>query len=265
MAAFRSFALFLCLLLVAGCATPVADRPSSDAGAGREAGKGVAFQRKSLTPVDGGRLARSEDLQPGDILLSSAPGPTPYGIRLLTMSPVSKAALYVGNGEVAEAFDGSLRLRRIDVVLAEEPVVVAFRHPALDGADSEIVRRYALDKLGRSHDEVGIMMHGSFALQRRECETPGVAPLLRETCRSTLATLQLIHGDDDRFFCPQFVLESYRAVGLPLTRATPSWVSQEDIAPIGDGDLASVPVEQPLLYVGHLKLPTLGAPAPPVR
>jgi Permuted papain-like amidase enzyme, YaeF/YiiX, C92 family len=254
---------FLALLTVAGCATRIADRPASDAGEAGS-GKAITFQRKSLTPTDGGRLARADELQPGDILLSADPGIASAGIRLLTTSPVSHAAIYVGSDEVAEALRGGVRLRRMDRVLDEESVIAVFRHPALDEERALRISQFAREQVGRPYDFVGVMMHAPFALQRRVCELPGVPTFLREACLSTLATVQLIHGSDDRFFCSQFVLESYRAAGLPLTRARPHWVSPEDIMHMRAGDVSSLPVEQPLMYVGHLKFTPMAVPLPGV-
>lgn len=239
------------LLAFAGCATQITDRADASASAG--GGKAIAFQRKSLTPTDGGRFVTADDLVPGDILLSASPGIASAGIRLLTTSPVSHAALYVGNGEIAEALGGGVRLRRIEAMLAEESVIAAFRHPSLDDDGALRVARFARDAVGKDYDYAGVMLHAPFALQRRVCEIPGVPTVLRETCLSSLATLQLVRGSDDRFFCSQLVLESYRAVGLPITRAPPHWVSPEDILHMRAGDVSSVRVEQPLLYVGHLK------------
>ena len=253
-------ALAAAALLLAGCATQVAEREAVRPDGA--SGKVIAFQRKSLTPTDGGRLVRPEDLLVGDILLSADPGIASAGIRLLTTSPVSHAAIYVGNGEVAEALRGGVRLRSIDRVLQEETVVAAFRHPVLDEERAQRMSQYAREQVGKPYDFVGVVMHAPFALQRRVCELPGVPTLLREACLSTLATFQLIHGGDDRFFCSQFVLESYRAVGLPITRARPHWVSPEDIMHMRAGDVPSLPVEQPLMYVGHLKFTALAMPLP---
>jgi len=246
--------------LLAGCATQLTD--SDVVGPDGVSGKVIAFQRESLTPTDGGRLVRPEELLAGDILLSADPGIASAGIRLLTTSPVSHAAIYVGNGEVAEALRGGVRLRSIDRVLKEESVVAAFRHPVLDEVRAQRMSQFAREQVGKPYDFVGVVMHAPFALQRRVCELPGVPTLLREACLSTLATLQLIHGGDDRFFCSQFVLESYRVVGLPITRARPHWVSPEDIMHMRAGDVSSLPVDQPLLYVGHLKFTDLELPLP---
>lgn len=253
--------LLAVLAVLAGCATSVAER-----GAHPEAPGSVAltFQSKSLAPTDGGRFATPEDLQAGDILLSADPGLASAGIRLLTTSPVSHAAIYVGNGEVAEALRGGVRLRSMDRVLQEESVIAVFRHPALDEERALRLVGFAREQVGKPYDYLGVMLHAPFALQRRVCELPGVPTLLREACLSTLATLQLIQGGDDRFFCSQFVLESYRVAGLPITRARPHWVSPEDIMHMRAGDVSSLPVEQPLLYVGHLKFTPFSMPLPGV-
>lgn len=249
------------VVALAGCATRVVDVPG-----GPEPGavgvKAVAFQRKSLTPTDGGRLAAPNELQRGDILLSADPGVASAGIRLLTTSPVSHAAIYVGDGEVAEALRGGVRLRSMDRVMQEESVVAVFRHPALDEGRAQALSEFARAQVGKPYDFVGVMMHAPFSLQRRVCELPGVPGVLREACLSTLATAQLIPGGDDRFFCSQFVLESYRSAGLPLTTARPHWVSPEDILHMRAGDVSSLPVAQPLVYVGHLKFTPLAMPLP---
>jgi cell wall-associated NlpC family hydrolase len=257
-------AILLAALLLAGCATQLAD--SADPAAG---GKVLAFQRKSLTPIDGGRVAASADLLPGDILLTASSGLPSLGIRVLTASPVSHAALYVGDGEVAEAVGDGVQLRRIETVLAEESVVAAFRHPALDDASAQRISRFARDAVGGKYDYLGVLLHAPFALERRACELPGITAFLREACLSALASLQLAGGDNSRFFCSEFVLHAYQEAGLPITRARPSWVSPEDLLHMRAGDVSSLPVEQPLEYVGHLKfaaasleLPGLSQPAP---
>jgi cell wall-associated NlpC family hydrolase len=252
------------LLALTGCATRIADTPSGEPDAGRPA-KALTFQRKSLTPTDGGRLISVADVLPGDILLSADAGIASAGIRLLTTSPVSHAALYVGDGQVAEALRGGVRLRTMEKVMEQETVVAVFRHPALDDAGAERLAAFARAQVGKPYDYMGVMMHAPFALQRRVCELPGVPTVLREACLSMLATFQLIHGSEDTFFCSQFVLEAYRMVGLPLTRARPHWVSPEDIMHMRAGDVSSLPVEQPLNYVGHLKFTSLALDFPAMK
>src|SRR5512145_591960 len=65
-------ALLVAALLLAGCATQIQDRDV--VGPDGASVKALTFQRKSLTPTDGGRLVRPEELLAGDILLSADPG-----------------------------------------------------------------------------------------------------------------------------------------------------------------------------------------------
>ncbi|MFN9478029.1 MAG: hypothetical protein ACK6C0_00840 [Betaproteobacteria bacterium] len=248
----RAVAALLALALLGGCATQIGPAPANADGLG--GGKALLIQNKSLTPVEGGRVALAADLLPGDILLSASAGLVSVGIRALTVSPVSHAALYVGNGEVAEAVRSGVQLRRIEVVLAEESVVVALRHPALDATTAERIGEFARAAVGGRYDTVGVLLHAPFSLQRRACELPGLTSFLREACLSALATLQLGGGSNDRFFCSEFVLAAYAQAGLPITRERPHWVSPEDLLHMRAGDVSSLPVEQPLAYVGHLKV-----------
>lgn len=256
-------ASLLALALLGGCATRIGPAP---AGAdGGTPGTALLIQNKSLTPADGGRLAVASDLQPGDILLTASAGFVSVGIRALTVSPVSHAALYVGDGEVAEAVGSGVQLRRIETVLAEESVVVAFRHPALDAATGERIADFARAAVGSRYDAVGVLLHAPFSLQRRACELPGLTSFLREACLSALATLQLAGGGNDKFFCSEFVLAAYEQAGLPITRARPHWVAPDDLLHMRAGDVSSLPVEQPLAYIGHLKVAANGIELPALR
>lgn len=238
--------------LAAGCATRV------DPAAG---GAPVAFQKPALDPTNGGALVAAEALRAGDILLSAADAPTSVGIRVFTLAPVSHAALYVGDARVAEAVGSGVRLRALDAVLAEESVVVAFRHPALGAEHAERIAAFAAESVGKPYDHVGVLLHAPFSLQRRVCEVPLVPEGVRDACIRGVATIQLGAAANDRFFCSQFVLEAYRRAGLPITDADPRWISPADLLHMREGDVPSVRVRTALVYVGHLKF----APAPPAR
>lgn len=54
-------------------------------------------------PESGAADVTSLDLQPGDILLSSSTGINSLGIRIFSLAPVSHAAIYLGEEQVAEA------------------------------------------------------------------------------------------------------------------------------------------------------------------
>lgn len=248
--------LLSCLVLCcSACATRVAQQPLQALEPGGE--RPISFQNPALTPHNGGTLIGAQILRAGDILLSAANGLTSAGIRLFTLAPVSHAALYIGNGEVAEAVGEGVRVRTLDAVLDEESVVVAFRHPSLDDAAAARLRSFAEAQVGHPYNFVGVMMQAPFSVERRLCELPTVPATVRNACITGLATIQLgvDRGEDNRFFCSQFVLEAYREAGVPITRAQPTWVSPADILHMREGDVSSIRIEQPLTYVGHLKFP----------
>lgn len=213
----------------------------------------LLFQNPMLTPADGGQLIQAEDLRAGDILLSAARGITSAGVRLLTLSPVSHASLYVGNLEVVEAVGDGVRRRSLAEVLNDEAVVAVFRHPQLQDAHGEKISHFALQTVGRRYNHVGIVLQAPFSVERRLCELPLLPDALRHACITGIATVQLGAASNDRFFCSQLVLESYRQAGLPITDADPRWISPADILHMREGDVPSVQIKQALAYVGHLK------------
>lgn len=214
----------------------------------------VSFQRHALTPRNGGYLADEEDLKRGDILLSATNGINSVGIRLWTMAPVSHAALYIGDGQVAEAVGSGVRLRSLAQMLDEEAVVVAFRHPGLSDAQGEKLRDFALDNVGERYNHFGILLQTPFTMERRICELPVVPGAVRDFCIRGIALVQLGAVRNDKFFCSQFVLEAYKQAGLPITPADPRLISPADILHMREGDVSSVKVHQPLTYEGHLKM-----------
>lgn len=235
----------------AGCATSINVQPA--AADGTTALPKLHFQNIGLNPRNGGRLVELHALRPGDILLSAANGITSAGIRLLTLAPVSHASLYIGDGHVVEAVGKGVRKRTIEEVLGEEDVVVAFRHPHSQTTHHEKLRAFALEKVGRPYDHVGIVLQAPFALERRLCELPLLPDAARNACLQGIAAIQLGTYDNDRFFCSQLVLESYKQAGLPITDANPRWISPADILHMREGDVPSIKIHQALSYVGHLK------------
>jgi cell wall-associated NlpC family hydrolase len=237
--------------LSAACATGVTEVRDSDRDAPPR--RALAVQSAALDPWNGGQLIGPEDLRPGDILLSATPGLTSAGIRLMTMSPVSHAALFVGDERVVEAVGSGVRVRSIAAVLDEESVVVVFRAPEVTAEHGHAIVHYALRQVGQRYDHLGALLQALFSLERRVCEVPLAPSLVRDFCIRGLATIQLGAFSNDRFFCSQFVLEAYRQAGLPLTDAAPRWLSPMDILHMREGDVPSVKVRQTLAYVGHLK------------
>jgi uncharacterized protein YycO len=246
----RVFLLVVALLLGA-CATRVHQEPTSENPAAVRSK--LAFQKLALDPRNGGQLVEAASLRPGDIILSATNGITSAGIRVLTLAPVSHAAVYIGNNQVAEAVGHGVVLRSMADVLAEESVVVAFRHPGLEAEQGERIREFANANLGNKYNHVGVVLLAPFSLSRRSCELPLVPEAVRDFCLRGIATIQLGTRDNDRFFCSQFVLEAYQHAGLPITDANPRWISPADILHMREGDVPSMRIRQPLTYVGHLK------------
>jgi hypothetical protein len=216
-------------------------------------------QDKGLNPLNGGALVNAGALRAGDIILSSAAGMSSVGIRLLTLSPVSHASLYLGDGQVAEAVGEGIRRRGVPQLLAEESTVVASRHPKVQAEHVAHFHAFVRETVGQKYNFVGVMLQAPFSVERRLCELPLTPSLLRDFCINGVGAVQLGLGRSDRFFCSQFVLEAYRRAGLPLTDTDPRLLSPADLLHMREGDVPSVRSHQALQYVGHLKFEP-GAP-----
>ena len=236
------------MVLLVGCATAL--KPD-DTGAN----PALAFQNLALNPSNGGQLITANDLQPGDIILTAENGLNSTGIRLVTLSPVSHAAVYLGNQLVAEAVGEGIRRRTVAALVAEEATVVALRHPRLTAGQATSIEAFTAKHDGNKYNYFGVMLQAPFALERRVCELPLVPSLVRDFCIRGVAAVQLGLGSNDRFFCSQFVLEAYRSAGLPLTDADPRLINPGDLLHMREGDVPSIQIHQSLLYVGHLKSP----------
>jgi hypothetical protein len=240
------------LALLAGCATRFFE-DGEDEGRPR-----LQVQNPGLNPRNGGLSVDARALQPGDIILSSANGATSLGIRLLTLSPVSHASLYVGEARIAEAVGEGIRRRSVQELLEEESTVVAFRHPAVQPQHVEKMQAFVGETVGQRYNLVGVMLQAPFSIERRLCELPLTPSLVRDFCVQGIGAVQLGLGRSDRFFCSQFVLEAYRRAGLPLTSADPRLLSPADLLHMREGDVPSVRSHQALRYVGHLKFEVAG-------
>ena len=245
----RLLALVLVLALVSltGCATRFSD-PHSPSPPRLQ-----VQNRFLLTPANGGKRIEASDLRAGDIVLSSTNGITSLGIRVLTVAPVSHAALYLGDGQIAEAVGSGIRIRHTTDFIAGESTIVAFRHPEVNTDHAAALRRFAQAHDGKKYNTLGIVLQAPFTLQRQFCEIPFVPSLVRDACIRGIASIQLGAARNDRFFCSQFVLEAYQQARLPLTTANPLLVSPADLLHMREGDVPSVRTEQALQYVGHLK------------
>jgi Permuted papain-like amidase enzyme, YaeF/YiiX, C92 family len=247
----------VCTVLLASCATDL----------GMDKTKGTPkldMQSRFLNPSNGGQLVNKEAMQAGDILLSSANSLSSLGIRVLSVSPVSHASIYLGDGQVAEAVTSGIRVRSIDEFIAEEASIVAFRHPGIQSANVPPMRSFVDQHVGQKYNFMGIVLQAPFTLERRVCELPLVPSLVRDYCVRGVAAVQLGLGSQDKFFCSQFVLQAFNQAGLPLTDADPRLFAPTDLLNMREGDVSSVKIKQTLQYVGHLKMLSMETAAVPL-
>jgi hypothetical protein len=249
----RIACVYLISLCLAGCTTQVTPEKSADNH--RPLPLQIAVQNKSIDPGNGGILIDERTLRPGDIILSATNGLNSTGIRAITLSPVSHAALYVGRGQIIEAVTSGVSQRSVAQFMQDEATIVAFRHPKLDGIQAALIQKFAEKHLGTKYNTAGIVLQAPFALERKLCELPLMPALARDACIRGIAAIQLGPVPNDQFFCSQFMLEAYKAAGLPLTDADPRLISPGDLLHMRQGDVPSVKIHQALHYVGHLKAP----------
>lgn len=254
----RFYLTLIFALGLSACATDIKLDPKNGAAQ-------IAVQNKSLDPSNGGELVSVKDLRTGDIILSAANGINSIGIRAASLSPVSHAALYVGNGQVIEAVGSGVRSRSIQEFIAEEATIVAFRHPKIDGVQAALIQKFAEKHVGTKYNTAGIVLQAPFTLQRKLCELPVMPAAVRDACIRGAAAITLGAVPNDRFFCSQFVLEAYKVAGLPLADADPRLVTPDDLLHMRQGDVPSFKINQALQYIGHLKAPPLIASASEIK
>jgi hypothetical protein len=241
-------ALATLMALLQGCATRF-DLETR----GADAGPGLRFQTSALAPRDDEAALAQDVLEPGDIILTSAPTLRSVGIRLFTLSSVSHAALYVGDGRIVEALGSGVHERPLDGLLLEENVAIVLRYPDLGRDDQLEILDYALQKTGARFSFFGATLHLPFSVTRRVCELPLIPGAVRDACLRGMGVLSYAAASDDRLFCSQLVMQAYRSAGVQVTDADPRLITPADILHMREGDVPSVRVRKPLRYVGYLR------------
>ena len=224
-------------------------------------GPALLFQSLSVAPREQPGLSHYS-LEPGDIILTSAPTLKSIGIRLVTFSPVSHAALYVGEGRIVEALGSGVHARSLDDLLLEENVALVLRHPGLSDAQKLAITDYALQKTGAGFNFVGATLHVPYSLTRRICEVPFLPAVLRDGCLRSIGVLNYVSATDSQLFCSQLVMQAFEHAQAQLTEADARLITPADILHMREGDVASVKVSRQLQYLGHLKYDRLVLAAP---
>ena len=245
----KLFLLAALVTLSQGCATQLSIREDGDADTGA-ASPVLHFQSNSIAPL---ALVGAEVLEPGDILLSAEPTVVSASIRLITFAPVSHAAVYVGDGQVADAMRWGVRVRELNQLLDEAAVVLVLRYPELTAEQAADITQYAVNKSGVAFNFLGITLHVPFSIARRFCELPLVTSAIRDTCIRSMGLLHQLAASESRLFCSQLVLQAYRHAGVLVTHADSRIISPADILHMREGDVSSVSIPRQLRYLGHLK------------
>lgn len=235
--------LWFCVLLLTGCSTaPDPDRPNA-----------IRVQSASTRPAT---LIDASALLPGDLLLSSATSPQSWGIRLFTLAGVSHAAIYLGDGQVAEATGSGVNIIPLHHAIDESNNLLVLRVPNLTSEQMLRLQAFAARQQGKRYNFKGIVMFMPFMVSRRLCELPLINEEARSACLTALARVQLANVDDpqaNRFFCSEFVLAGYRYAGVELLTGQASWVSPADLLHLREGDVSAWQVQQQMQYIGHLR------------
>ena len=185
-----------------------------------------------LDPGEGGMSIGVDALQAGDIIVSTARHIVSYAIRLGTLSAISHAMLYVGDGKVIEAVGEGVREVPIEQAIEGALVAVAYRDPRVSTSIASAIVAHARSRVGNPYNYAGVGFIGYRILN------PGGAVIIDAIGRR----LGLEVGQASAVYCSELVFEAYEQAGVPLgQRAATS--TPDDLVDLF-GNL--------LTYVGHL-------------
>lgn len=251
-AATRLFALLFFVLT--GCtmdiAVPEKDNSSSISPVN------IQFQTLSSAPNKTLRKISEKELQEGDLLFSSTINLQSIGIRIFSVSAVSHVAIYIGQGQVAEAVGGGVQIVSLDDTLAHSDKIFALRLPGLTLHQAEQIRQFATQKAGSAYNYMGIVEMLPFMVTKQLCSLNPFSKEFRQQCVQGLAEAQLSspNGSRSTYFCSEFVVAAFENAGHPIAQISAGWVSPDDLLHMRDGDVATLQPNQSLTYIGHLKL-----------
>ncbi|GAA5785138.1 papain-like cysteine protease family protein [Chitiniphilus shinanonensis] len=186
-----------------------------------------------LDPGEGGRSIGTDALQAGDIIVSTARHVVSYGIRAGTLSAVSHAMLYVGDGKVIEAVGDGVREVPLSSAIGGALLAVAYRDPRVDNDKAAALVAYARGRVGNPYNYAGVAFTGYRILN------PGGAALIDALAR----VLGLEVGQAGAVYCSELVYDAFQDAGIPLSGTRPADSRPSDIVDLFGTRLG---------YVGHL-------------
>lgn len=200
----------------------------------------------ALTPRDGGGMCLlPTGLRAGDIIVTRRPEFMSRMIRLGTMSHISHAMLFVGEGKVVEALTDGVCERDLDSAISGTSLAVAYRRRGISESQGEFVASVA-----RTFAQAGIKYDYAGAANSFMQHTSGRSLDIAATAVTGVPIGFLILSatrtsySQNRFFCSELVVEAYRRAGLPIVATGADQTSPERMREAVDGGV--------LEYLGHL-------------
>lgn len=186
-----------------------------------------------LDPGPGGRSISTAALQRGDLIVSTARHAVSYAIRAGTVSSVSHAMLYVGDGHVVEAVGSGVRRVPVATALSGAILAVAYRRTGITGAQAQAVADFATRQVGRPYNYTGAARHAVRITH----------PILSRIADAIARGAGLRREEAASFFCSELVYAAFESAGVALATTAAA-----------DGTPASLPslLGGTLGYVGHL-------------
>lgn len=246
------------LLLLTACTIDVGrSAASASATEGRSPPWAVTLKRQSSIAGSGLHEIDESDLRSGDLLFSSSLGITSLGIRSFSASSVSHVALYLGEGQIAEATGAGVQVISVQQALAHSDKLFALRAPDLTPDQATAMKNFVWQVKDSGYNYRGIIQFIPYMVTKPLCSLNPFSRNFRQQCVSGLAKAQLgdaASADKKAWFCSEFVSEAFVRAGHPLTLAQAAWISPSDLLHMREGDVATFKPETQLQYVGHLKL-----------
>jgi hypothetical protein len=206
-------------------------------------------------------LLVESDLRPGDILFTTSSETISAAIRLGTWSQYSHAAMYIGNGQIADAnFDVGVTVRKLSDLVSGAIRIGVMRMPNRSTAEMNEIVAVARDiaSKGIHYNFPGISVTAIEKLTVAAAMKP--ADAIRHLSSPVVSSAIGEWLGRGRLYCSQFVREVYERAGLPLgvpALAAPGdlirLTSSGRIEVVGRFDLTSVPTST--VTIGNRLLP----------